>query len=418
MKTLTVLILGMAALVLTQCKASAPKETPETSTATKAAAATLSEVTELSTPAAAGSGEPNLSTSPDGHVYLSWLETEKGMSSMRFSVLGENQAWSPAGTIAQGEHWFVNSADYPSMMTLPDGTLAAHWLADNAAGSEAYNVHVSFSRDGGKTWGKPIIPHHDRSMNEHGFVTLVASGPSELGVLWLDGNKIKDDTGDMALAYTTIGIDGKLGKEATLDGRVCECCQTSAVVTPNGILAVYRDRTEKEIRDISIVRSTKDGWSQPESLSKDNWMIDGCPVNGPSVSYADSARGGNAAVAWFTGANDGAVVNVVLSNDGGKTFGAPIKVDNGKPVGRVDVSALSSGGALVTWVEQSDAGTQVRIRQVQPGGGLNDSIVVSAKSSASFMGVPRMTRSGNQVVVAWTDKDSPAKVHTAVLKLN
>jgi hypothetical protein len=30
--------------------------------------------------------------------------------------------------------------------------LAAHWLADNPEGSEAYYVRLSFSHDGGKTW--------------------------------------------------------------------------------------------------------------------------------------------------------------------------------------------------------------------------------------------------------------------------
>lgn len=414
MKHLAVFILSIfAVLLLAQCKPAAPKDaTPAVSSAP--------EINELSSPAGAGSGEPNLSTGPDGLVYMSWLESTDGKSSMKFSVLGEQHAWSTPVLVAQGEHWFVNSADYPSIIALPDGTLAAHWLGDNAAGTEAYNVQVSFSRDKGATWSKPVIPHRDRSKNEHGFVTLLAAGPSELGVLWLDGSKIKDDVGDMALAYTTIRTDTKTEakpeKESILDPRVCECCQTSGVVTPDGVIAVYRDRSEKEIRDISIVRSTKatkDGWSKPESLSKDNWMIDGCPVNGPAIS----ATGMSAAVAWFTAPDDKAQVKAVLSSDGGKTFGAPIRVDDGQAVGRVDVIALPSGGALVSWVEQSDKGTQVRARRIQPDGTLKDSIVVSAKSSASFAGVPRMTRIGDYAIFAWTDKDTPARVRTSMMKL-
>jgi hypothetical protein len=49
-----------------------------------------------------------------------------------------------------------------------------------------------------------------------------------------------------------IGLDETLGKEALLDGRVCECCQTSSASTPDGMAVVYRDRSEKEVRDISI----------------------------------------------------------------------------------------------------------------------------------------------------------------------
>jgi len=409
MKRLGVLILFAAALTaMTQCKSSTP-ESKESTTAASAA-----KVTEIPSPAGDGSAEPNLSTGPDGRVYLSWIDTADAVASLKFSVLGENQSWSTEGLIAKGEHWFVNASDYPSLIALPDGTLAAHWLADNPEGSEAYNVHLSLSHDGGKTWGKSIIPHRDRSENEHGFASLVATGPGELGVLWLDGNKIKDEEGDMALNFTTISVDGKVGKETVLDSRVCECCQTSIAVTPDGIIAVYRDRSETEIRDIAVARHTKDGWSKPEALSKDNWMINGCPVNGPSVSTS----GSHAAAAWFTAPNDASQVNVALSNDGGKTFGAPIRVDTGKPVGRVDVIAQESGDAIVSWMEQPAEGTQVRIRQVHANGMLGEPIIASGSSKVKFAGVPQMTMSGKQIVMAWTDGDTPGKVRTASFKFD
>jgi hypothetical protein len=35
-----------------------------------------------------------------------------------------------------------------------------------------------------------------------------------------------------------------------------------------------------------------------------------------------------------------------------------------------------------------------------------------------FAGVPQMTLSGKQVVVAWTDGDTPSKVHTAAFKID
>jgi hypothetical protein len=411
MKRIGVLFLGVVSLVLlTQCKSS----TPSTSESKPGKAATQTNVTEISSPAGSGSAEPNLTTGPDGRVYLSWIDTADTMSSLKFSVLGDNQTWSPAGLVAQGEHWFVNSSDVPSMIALPDGTLAAHWLADNPAGSEAYNIHLSMSHDGGKTWSKPIIPHRDRSENEHGFASLIAAGPGELGVLWLDGNKIKDEEGDMALNYVTIGADGKVGKETVLDTRVCECCQTSAAATPDGIIAVYRDRSEKEVRDIAFALHTKDGWSKPEALSKDNWQISGCPVNGPAVS----ATGSQVAAAWFTAPNDASQVNVAFSSDGGKTFGSPIRVDNGKPVGRVDIVALPSGDALVSWMEQAPEGTQIRIRHVRLRGTLDEPIIASANTKVKFAGVPQMTLSGKQVVVAWTDGDTPGKVHTAAFKID
>src|SRR6185436_2450444 len=124
--------------------------------------------------------------------------------------------------------------------------------------------------------------------------------------------------------------------------RVCECCQTSAATIPDGLLVVYRDRSDSEIRDIALMRYSNGSWSQPALINQDNWQIDACPVNGPAIS----SNGQNVSVAWFTGAEEKLRVYTVLSKDSGKTFGPPVQVDDGKPSGRVDVLSLPNGDAL------------------------------------------------------------------------
>jgi type II secretory pathway component PulM len=146
-------------------------------------------------------------------------------------------------------------------------------------------------------------------------------------------------------------------------------------------------------------------------LSKDGWEIDACPVNGPAVS----SNGKNVAVAWFTGANDQLQVQAVLSTDSGKTFGKPIRIDEGKPLGHVDVVSLPSGGALVSWVERTDQGSHVRVRAIDADGKTQNPIPVSTAPVKSS-GVPRMELSGNQAVIAWTDAAVPPHVRTASLK--
>src|SRR5262249_44200392 len=151
---------------------------------------------------------------------------------------------------------------------------------------------------------------------------------------------------------------------------------------------------------------------KPEPLSKDGWEIDACPVNGPAIS----SDGKNTAVAWFTGANDQLRVQVVMSADSGKTFGKPVRVDDGKPSGHVDVVSLPSGGALVSWVERGDKGSEIRVRQIDADGTTHPALPVSAGSGTRSAGVPRMRRSGNETVIAWTDAGEPARVRTAVVK--
>ncbi len=369
-------------------------------------------VVEINSPAGAGSEEPGLSVAPDGRIFLTWLEAGAPRGHvLRFSVR-EKQGWTTPRTVARGNNWFVNAADFPSLIVMPDGSLAAHWLTMISPESEAYNINIAFSRDGGTTWSKPIVPHRDGTKRQHGFVSMFPTSGGRLAAVWLDGRKMKDEeTGDMSLMYTTIGSDGTLGNETTLDGRTCECCQTSATTTPDGQLVVYRDRSDKEIRDISIVRYTNGRWSQPEPLTKDGWEIDGCPINGPAIS----SSGRNVAVAWFTGANDRPRVSLLMSSDSGKTFGKPIRIDDGSPAGRVDVVSLPSGGVVASWIERTNQGTQVRLRQLDSGGTPGSSMTVSGTSGARSGGFPRIERSGNEVMVAWTDAGEKPRVRTAVL---
>src|SRR5262249_59963708 len=135
-----------------------------------------------------------------------------------------------------------------------------------------------------------------------------------------------------------------LGKEVLLDGRVCECCQTSAAPTPEGMAVVYRGRSEREVRDISIVRLKNGLWSEPQPLSKDGWEIQGCPVNGPAISSA----GQHVAVAWFTAAHDQPGVYAALSADSGVTFGPQILVGDGKPLVSMGIIPLALGTAFVS----------------------------------------------------------------------
>src|SRR4029079_10293174 len=94
---------------------------------------------------------------------------------------------------------------------------------------------------------------------------------------------------------------------------------------------------------------------------------------------AISSNGKNVAVAWFTAPDEKARVNVVLSGDGGKTFGKPVRVDDGNTSGRVDVISLPTGGAIVSWVERSTtgSGSQVRLKQIEANGTAGASATVS-----------------------------------------
>jgi hypothetical protein len=279
--------------------------------------------------------------------------------------------------------------------------------------SEAYDVNLAFSKDAGATWTKPIVPHRDRKKRQHGFVSLTPTSDGKLAAIWLDGRNMPDEEhGNMALMYTTITPAGVLGPEVQIDNRTCECCSTSMTATPDGLIAIYRDRSEKEIRDIAIARFANGKWSPPEDLSKDGWEIDGCPVNGPAAS----SNGKNVAVAWFTAPDDKPAVNLVMSTDAGKTFGKKIRVDGGNPAGRVDVVSLASGEAVVSWIERTGQGVQLQMRRFSANGTGAAPMNISGTAGARSGGVPRMVGAGDEIVIAWMDASDKSQIRTAVVK--
>lgn len=380
----------MMVLLIISCNQSQQQDNPAHNT-----------VTALASPVDTASAEPYLYTDPAGTVYLSWIEKRKEQSALKYARLIDGQ-WSAPTVINSGSNWFVNWADYPMLAADGQGNMVAHFLEKSEKGTYTYDVKLVSSVDSGTSWGAPRILNEDGKKAEHGFVSLVPY-KEDFFVSWLDGRNAAVEGmdhgghhGQMTLRGAIITTRGEKSGEWELDGRVCDCCQTSAAITSNGPVVVYRDRSTDEIRDISIVRMVNGQWTAPRPVFSDNWKIAGCPVNGPRID----ALGNHVAVGWFTSPMEGkGQVSVALSHDGGASFGAPIRIEEGKAIGRVDVLMIDEKTAMVSWME----GSTIKVTRVHADGTKEPSITVAASSEARSSGFPQMTRSGNHLIFAWTD---------------
>ena len=362
-------------------------------------------------PTGDGSLEPHFAITHDGQAVLSWLEPGDGGHALHYARLGE-AGWSPRITVARGGDWFVNWADFPSVVPIPETLWAAHWLARQPAGGYAYDVMVSLSTDGGETWGGPFSPHTDGTSSEHGFVTLFP-WQGGAGVVWLDGRNMVGEgaepghgqghgTAGMTLRAAAPAPGGLRSSEAVIDDVTCDCCQTDVALGALGPVLVYRDRTVDEIRDFYAVRAVEDRWSEPVRVGGDGWQIDGCPVNGP----ATAARGMTVVVACFTGAEGRPRVRLARSEEGGVRFGDPLDVDVEAPLGRVDVELLADGDAVASWLRPKGAtGAAIALRRVEAGGAQGPLREVAVTTSGRMSGFPQMVLAGRQLVIAWTEAD-------------
>jgi hypothetical protein len=370
------------------------------------------EIKALASPAAAGSAQPQLTVSPRG-ALLSWIERDGAIATLKWSERAAD-GWSAPRTVASGADWFVNWADVPSVLRLADGSLAAHWLQKSGTDTYAYDVRVSHSSDDGRTWSAAATPHSDGTKSEHGFGSLFPAPGARFGLVWLDGRAMKPGHGehgggDMSLRYGAFGRDWKQIVETAIDTRVCECCPTASAVTADGPIVAYRDRGPDNTRDIYIARLEKGQWSEPAPVHKDGWIFPACPVNGPALS----ARGRDVAVAWYTGVNGTPRSFAAFSTDAGRTFGAPILLDDAGSLGRVDVALLPDGSAAASYLAVTASGAELRVRRVQRSGATSVPVTVASVSSGRTSGYPRMAVAGGELVFAWITGSAGAQVQTA-----
>jgi hypothetical protein len=347
-----------------------------------------------------GSSGAQVSVSKRG-VLLSWLETDNDEPALKFAERTAT-GWTPPVKVASGEDWFITEADTPSVLRLSNGTLVADWMQSSSDEFEASNLRLSYSKDDGKTWSKTFLPHHDGTITQHAFATLFELANGNLGVVWLDGRlTVKDrEHGPMTLRYGAYNAQWAQVSDRGIDVKVCDCCTTSVAMTADGPIAVYRNRTDDEIRDIYVTRYENGAWTAGKTVHDDGWSIHACPVNGPALS----AIGRNVAVAWFVAKNDQGQAFAAFSNDAGRTWGQPIRLDDAASLGKVDIEMLDDGSAVAAWMEFANQRSQFRVRRIEASGAKSAPVTVAgAAGTGRAGGVPRMARSGSELVFAWVD---------------
>jgi hypothetical protein len=382
----------------------------------------------VGTPAATNSAQPQLSVSTRG-VLVSWIERTGDLATLKFAERTAS-GWTPARTVASGKDWFVNWADVPSVLRLPSGAIVAHWLQKSGPSTYAYDVRLSHSLDDGKTWAPSYRPHHDGTQTEHGFASLFPIG-NGFGLIWLDGRTMPAPpkpggggkggeghdghaAGAMSVRFAQFDQSFKQIADSEIDARVCECCPTAATVTAEGVVAAYRDRSDAEIRDNYVARLVNGTWTEPKAVFNDNWKIAACPVNGPALA----ANGQAVAMTWFTVKQDQGQAYLAFSLDAGATFGAPIRVDDGGSLGRVDVAMLPDGAALVTWIEFAGQ-AQFRARRIDRDGTRSAPITIAGIAGNRASGYPRAAIANGEVVFTWTESvdGGGLQVRTAAARL-
>ena len=360
--------------------------------------------------------QPSL-VSKNGSLSLSWISSnEKKEAILNFSQF-KNGRWIEPKKIASGSDWFVNWADFPAHSINGDLILSSY-LKKSASGTYTYDVVMSLQKLSGEKIKEDFILHTDGIKAEHGFVSIIPNDSKGFFVTWLDGRntiekELEGHNKPMTIRFAEINKNGDVVHESEIDSATCDCCQTSITATKNGPVVVYRDRSEKEVRDIYIARKINGLWESPKPVNEDGWIINGCPVNGPKAVFNSNTL----AVSWFTVSNEKPIVNLSFSKSGGASFNKPIKINDYDAIGRVDVAFLNSKEVLVSYIEGNDLGTFLKIKKVSLDGKISEPITISKIDGGRNTGVPQLEVFNDEIFIVWTFSEN-GKNQLKSVKLN
>lgn len=373
-----------------------------------------------------GSRFPNLYKDSTGNIYMSWLANiEEEIYTLQFAEYN-NERWNIPTTVDVATDFFVNWADFPSIVGYDGIPLALHRLKKIEGGPYAYNVELFFKDPETERWDQTVIPHLDETATEHGFVSIEPIDDTRVLAVWLDGRNTEgrahDEYGDttkaMTLRSAEISTSGEITRSREIDAMVCDCCQTDLAKTDNGYSVVYRARNANEQRDIKISSyNIETGeWSEPVYVHEDGWEIAACPVNGPRIAV----KGGNVAVTWYTESGGDSSVQLAQSTDGGQTFTQPVQISDAEfnTLGRVDLLLTEEGETYVSWLQEEAEYGYIIISKVSPSGELLAHRHVGTTSATRSSGFPRIIQAENDIIAAWTQTQPFYRVRTAKIPLD
>ena len=281
--------------------------------------------------------EPATAAAPDGSFYVAWVNHDAKQADVmlaHFNNDGEPQgsAVRVNRTAGAATAW---RGDQPSIAVGADGAVYVLWTARvDASDKQGTDIYLSVSNDRGKSFASEVKVDDDKVPNAHGMHSLAVAKDGRIYAAWLDERNVQapmpstkaeghhmENNRDVYVSYSTDGgrtfsANRKVATEA------CPCCKTSLAVGTDGTLyAGWRQVLPGNFRHIAVASSGDGGttFSEPVIISDDHWMLQGCPVSGPSLSI-DRASG-SLKIVWYA-AGEGTVPGVYTaeSKDKGHTF--------------------------------------------------------------------------------------------------
>jgi hypothetical protein len=403
-RQISLLILLTALLLLAGCKRMIATE--------ETVSLPVAPAIQISTPGI-DAAEPVTAASSDGSLYVAWVNhqaTQADVMLAQFTGDGEMRG-SPVRVNRQAGVATAWRGDQPSLAVAPNGAVYVVWTARVESGSEhGTDLYLSVSNDRGQSFGNEVKINDDKALSSHGMHSLAIASDGRIYVAWLDERNVPkpkpsmkaeghhmESNSELFFAYSTNG-GRTFSENRRVATEVCPCCKTSLAISPDGtVYAGWRQVLPGNYRHIAVATSPDGGtsFSSPVIVSDDRWVLQGCPVSGPSLSVDRSS--GNLKVLWYAAGEAGTPgLYLSESRDNARSF-SPRQLISEETVHGTPVLASGNNKAIALW--QITGAAETKMRELGSAG--------SALSIASNAELPAGVFSNHRLFVAYvaTEKE-------------
>jgi len=400
MSLLKLLIIGVALAALAGCNhIAATRES-----------ATRPQPIQISAPGI-DAAEPATATAGDGTFYVAWVNHDAKEADVMLAHFN-NKAEMQGAPVRVNRQPGVATAwrgDQPSVAVASDGAAYVLWTARVDAGDKhGTDIYLSASNDHGQSFASEVKVNDDKTPNAHGMHSLAVAKDGRIYAGWLDERNVHapkpstkaeghhmESNRDLYIATSTDG-----GRSFSANRKVasdaCPCCKTSLAVAADGTLyAGWRQVLPGSFRHIAVASSMDGGmkFSTPVIVSDDHWMLQGCPVSGPSLSVDSTSS--NLKVVWFAaGENSAPGLYFAESKDKGRSF-SPRQLLSQETVRGTPALAAGSQTMIAVW--QSADKVETKMRDIGTAG--------SALSVAANAELPVGAFANDRLFVAYIAKE-------------
>lgn len=308
----------------------------------------------------------------------------------------------------QAEYISASGETRPKIVLAKNGNIYISWT-QSLDTPYAGNIRFSRSLDGGKRFAAPITVNDNLDAITHRFETMGMNSRGQIYLAWLDKrdavlakNKDEKYTG-IAVYYAVSDDEGKsFHANIKVADHTCECCRVAMDIDKTDTpIIVWRHIFGKNVRDHGMARldgsTFKNEEANVQRVTFENWEVEACPHHGPSLSIV----GDFIHMVWFNHATERSGLFYAHSENNGKSFSAPITVgDSTRQAGHAAV--LAKGKYVYLAWKEFDGEVSVVNVMLSQDSGVTWGKVQKIADTRDMSDHPLLIANNDQVYLSWS----------------